>query len=100
LLRELAVAGGGIILQPTFIVAAELARGALVPLLTDYRTLEFNLYAVYLSRRQLSAKVRVFIDYLVEAIGSRPAWERWQRSVPGKWRRTARGTPRRARDVE
>jgi len=96
LLRELAVAGGGIILQPTFIVAADLARGALVPLLTDYRTLEFNLYAVYLSRRQLAAKVRVFIDYLVEAIGNPPPWERWQRSAPGKRRRSAKGAPRRA----
>lgn len=98
LLRELAVAGGGIILQPTFIVAAELARGALVPVLADYRTLEFNLYAVYLSRRQLSTKVRVFIDYLIDAIGNRPAWERWQRSASGRRRRLAAAAPRRARD--
>ena len=80
LLRELAVAGGGIILQPSFIVGAELARGTLLPLLTDYRTLDLSLFAVYLSRRQLSSKVRVFIDYLVEAIGDEPPWEQWQRS--------------------
>ena len=80
LLRELAVAGGGIIMQPSFIVGAELARGTLVPLLTDYRTLELSLFAVYLSRRQLSSKVRVFIDYLVAAIGDPPPWELWSRS--------------------
>ncbi len=80
LLRELAGAGGGIILQPTFIVAHELARGTLVPLLTDYRTLEFSLFALYPSRRQLSSKVRVFIDYLVDTIGKQPPWERWQQS--------------------
>ena len=90
LLRELAVAGGGIILQPSFIVGAELARGTLVPLLTDYRTLDLSLFAVYLSRRQLSSKVRVFIDYLLEAIGDEPPWEQWQRGKArvGRSRRT------------
>jgi len=82
LLRELALAGGGIILQPSFIVGADLARGTLVPLLTDYRTLDLNLYAVYLSRRQLSSKVRLFIDYLVEAVGDDPLWEHWHRRAP------------------
>lgn len=81
LLRELAVAGGGIILQPSFIVGADLARGTLVPLLRDYRTLDLSLFAVYLSRRQLSSKVRVFIDYLVEAINDEPPWEQWQRGT-------------------
>ena len=69
LLRELAVAGGGIIMQPTFIVASELERGTLVPILAEYQTLELSLFAVYLSRRHLSNKVRVFIDELVLAIG-------------------------------
>jgi len=82
LLRELAVAGCGVILQPSFIVGAELARGTLVPLLTDYRTTEMSLFAVYLSRRQLSSKVRLFIDHLVEAIGGQPSWEQWQRAAP------------------
>ncbi|MBW4047454.1 MAG: LysR family transcriptional regulator [Proteobacteria bacterium] len=69
LLRELAVADGGIIMQPTFIVASELERGTLVPILAEYQTLELSLFAVYLSRRHLSNKVRVFIDELVSAIG-------------------------------
>lgn len=84
LLRELAVAGGGIILQPTFIVGEQLARGTLVPLLTEYRTFGLSLFAVYLSRRQLSSKVRVFIDYLAEAIGEAPPWERWHRQTPDR----------------
>jgi DNA-binding transcriptional LysR family regulator len=100
LLRELALAGGGIILQPSFIVGAELERGALVPLLTGYRTLEFSLYAVYLSRRHLSSKVRVFIDYLVQAIGLHPPWERWTGPSTGGRSRvdatSARGRNRRS----
>lgn len=90
LLRELAVAGGGIILQPSFIVGTDLARGTLVPLLTDYRTFELSLFAVYLSRRQLSNKVRVFIDYLVEAIGEDPPWERWHRRASDRHARKKR----------
>jgi DNA-binding transcriptional LysR family regulator len=81
LLRELAVAGGGIILQPSFIVGAELARGTLVPLLTDWRAPELAVFAVYPSRRHLSSKVRVFIDHLVESIGESPPWEQWERGA-------------------
>lgn len=80
LLRELALAGGGIILQPSFLVGADLARGTLVPLLTDFRTLELSLFAVYLSRRHLSVKVRAFVDHLVAAFGAAP-WEHWQRTA-------------------
>ncbi|MDE2119340.1 MAG: LysR family transcriptional regulator [Betaproteobacteria bacterium] len=70
LLRELAVAGGGVILQPRFIVEQALRAGTLVPVLEDYRTLDLNLYAVYLSRSFLPSKVRVFIDFLVDALGT------------------------------
>jgi DNA-binding transcriptional LysR family regulator len=75
-LRELAVAGEGIVLQPNFIVGTDVASGALVPLLTEWKTFELSLYAVYLSRKNLSLKVRAFVDYLVESIGPAPYWER------------------------
>ncbi len=75
-LREMAVAGEGIVLQPNFVVGNDLASGALVPLLPGWRTMEFSLYAVYLSRQNLPLKVRVFVDFLLEAIGPRPYWER------------------------
>jgi len=69
LLRRLAVADGGIILQPDFLVEEELRRGRLVRILEGYRATEFNLYAVYLSHQHLPTRVRVFIDYLVERFG-------------------------------
>jgi len=69
LLRQLALAGEGIIAQPEFIVADDIARGTLVPILQGWRLGEFNLYAVYLTRKYLSVKVRVFIDYLTGTIG-------------------------------
>ena len=69
LLRALAVGGEGITVQPDFIVREDLAAGRLVPLLNDWHMGEFYLYAVYLSRKHLSAKVRAFIDYLAETLG-------------------------------
>ena len=72
LLRRLAIEDGGIIVQPDFIVADDIAAGRLIQVLPDWTLGEFALYAVYLSRRHLSAKVRVFIDYLVEQLGAFP----------------------------
>lgn len=69
LLRRLAVEDGGVIVQPDFIVADDIATGRLIQILPDWTLGSFSLYALYLSRRQLSAKVRVFIDYLVEVLG-------------------------------
>lgn len=69
LLRELATAGCGIIIQPDFIVARDIAAGRLTRLLHDWSMDDFHLYAVYLSRKFLSPKVRLFIDYLAETIG-------------------------------
>jgi DNA-binding transcriptional LysR family regulator len=64
MLVVLAAAGMGITMEPDFIVAPELASGALVPLLAEYRPAAAGIYAVYASRRHLSAKVRAFVDFL------------------------------------
>jgi DNA-binding transcriptional LysR family regulator len=72
ILRNLAVAGGGIIMQPSFIVDADIASGRLQPLLDGWNMEGFHLYAVYLSRKFLSAKVRAFIDHLSHMAGDQP----------------------------
>lgn len=64
MLCEMAVQGCGVINQPDFIVERHIASGKLVPVLQGWSNEGFNLYALYLSRKFLSAKVRVFIDYL------------------------------------
>lgn len=56
----------GVILQPTFIVGADLASGALVELMPDYQAGELGIYAVYGSRKHISPKVRLLLDLLVE----------------------------------
>jgi DNA-binding transcriptional LysR family regulator len=65
MLATLAAAGMGVALEPDFIVAPELRTGALLPLLADYRPSSAGIYAVYASRRHLSAKLRAFVDFLV-----------------------------------
>lgn len=76
LLREAAVTGMGIILQPTFMVYRELHEGRLQAVLPDYSADGKTILAVYPSRRHLSAKVRTFVDYLVEKFGDNPYWDR------------------------
>jgi len=56
----------GIVLQPTFIVGADLASGALVELMPEYQAGELGIYAMYGSRKHVSPKVRLLIDLLVE----------------------------------
>lgn len=66
ILKMLALTNGGIICQPNFILEKELENGSLVHLLKEWSMDPFSLYAIYLSRKHLSAKVRAFIDYMVE----------------------------------
>jgi len=77
ILRASAVAGLGITLLPTFIVGADLQAGRLQQVLADYRPPTISIYAVYPSRRYLSARVRSFVDFLAAYFGERPEWDRF-----------------------
>jgi DNA-binding transcriptional LysR family regulator len=70
--RAAALAHQGIVLQPSFLVGADVRSGALVELLTPYRSIELGVYAVYPTRKHVTSKVRVLIDFLVEAFRERP----------------------------
>jgi DNA-binding transcriptional LysR family regulator len=74
--RAVALGGQGIIWQPTFLIGADLRAGRLVQVLPDYHLPDIDIQAVYPSRRHLSAKVRVMIDFLVEAFKDIPPWDR------------------------
>lgn len=56
--------GAGIQLQPTFLVAGELAAGTLVEVLPHYRSIELGIYAVYPTRKFLLPKVRALLEFL------------------------------------
>jgi DNA-binding transcriptional LysR family regulator len=72
--RTAATAGLGLWLCPPFIVSDLLASGALVPLLPDYGTPELEIVALYPHRRQLSTKVRLFLDMLVDRFAEEQRW--------------------------
>ena len=59
-----AVAGHGIILRSAYDVAPLIAAGTLVRLLPQYRSGDFDIYAVYSQRQHVPAKIRRFIDFL------------------------------------
>ncbi|HEU0153165.1 MAG TPA: LysR family transcriptional regulator [Arenimonas sp.] len=75
-LRELALAGMGVAFLPTFVVCHAVDAGQLRSVLTDFVRPPLHLYALYPSRRHLSAKVRAFVDFLVEKYGDYPIWDR------------------------
>jgi DNA-binding transcriptional LysR family regulator len=72
--RAAALQGQGLILQPTFIVGPDLANGLLAETMPGYHSLELGIYAVYPSRKFVSPKVRLLIDFLVEAF-AQPVWK-------------------------
>ncbi|MBT6093254.1 MAG: LysR family transcriptional regulator [Rhodospirillaceae bacterium] len=74
-MEQAAVAGMGLIRAADFVIAADIAAGRLVPVLTDYEIDEpTNIYAVYSHNRHLSPKVRAFVDILVETFTPEPPW--------------------------
>jgi DNA-binding transcriptional LysR family regulator len=73
--RAAALGGAGIIWQPKFLIGDDLRAGRLVGLLPDYRMPDIDILALYPSRRHLSAKVRVMIDFLADAFKGVPPWE-------------------------
>lgn len=69
--RAVALAHHGIIFQPTFLVGADLLSGALVEVLPEYRSVELGIYAMYPTRKHVSPKVRLLIEFLVDAFKKR-----------------------------
>lgn len=65
-LREIALCGRGIVLEPEFVVKKSLEAGTLVPVLPGWTTGEVGIFAIYANRSYLAPKVRSFIDWLAK----------------------------------
>ncbi|EJM99301.1 LysR family transcriptional regulator [Phyllobacterium sp. YR531] len=74
-MRDMAIAGLGLVLLPMFIAAEPLRSVTLVAVLPEARPLPYNIYAVYPPTRHVSAKVRAFVNHIVRHIGSPPIWQ-------------------------
>lgn len=61
----LVAAGAGITRMPSFICHREVEDGRLIPILERFESPPIGVYTVYPHRVHLSAKVRVFVDFLI-----------------------------------
>jgi len=67
-LRHACRDGLGVSLLPQFVVAADVANGALRRVLPGWTSAEQGIYAVYPSARFIPAKVRVFVDFVAARV--------------------------------
>lgn len=75
-LLQAAAGGLGIVLLPSFICHQEVRGGRLVQVLPEWSARSgIDINAVYPANRNLSPKVRVFIDFLAARFGPRPYWD-------------------------
>ncbi len=74
-LKAAALNSLGVGLFPTFIVGPDIRARRLTQVLADYCPPEISIYAVFPSRRYMSAKVRTFIDFLSHYFGENPSWD-------------------------
>ncbi|WP_115718816.1 LysR family transcriptional regulator [Gallaecimonas mangrovi] len=64
--QAIALAGGGIVLQPDFMVGDDLKAGRLVELLAQYKAPTLGIYVVYPSRKLLPTRVKSLVNFLVQ----------------------------------
>jgi DNA-binding transcriptional LysR family regulator len=89
-LRLAATLGQGIYLTPRFLVADELDSGRLCSVLDEFLCTEHAIIAIYPHRNHLSAKVRAFIDLLVQGCRNNDTRHPQQQSAKGHWMPRAR----------
>lgn len=71
-----AIAGQGVLYEPSFIVADAIRSGALEPLSLDVPNADLGgIHLVYASNRAVPAKVRAMIDFLAGAFEEHAPWE-------------------------
>jgi DNA-binding transcriptional LysR family regulator len=78
--QEAALHGLGVMMSPTFFVGELIREGRLQAVLTDYKTPETAVYAIYPERKYLSPKVRAFIEFFAQRFGPEPYWDRFEKA--------------------
>lgn len=76
-LRAAALSGLGILIQPSYIVYDDIVAGRLVPVLGEWDLPRLQINIAYPSRKHLSAKVRSFIDFMVEEFSVHDYEKKW-----------------------
>jgi DNA-binding transcriptional LysR family regulator len=66
--------GLGLAYLPDYYVAADVAAGRLVRVLQEWGGIEREVVAIYQARRHLSAKVKLFVDFMQARFGDQRPW--------------------------
>ena len=74
-LHDWCLSGYGIAWRSSWEVEAEIAAGALVPVLDAYSAPPNGIYAVFPQRKHLPLRVRLWIDYLKQHYGTPGFWQ-------------------------
>jgi DNA-binding transcriptional LysR family regulator len=77
IVRAAALKHLGILMQPMYIIHDDVIAGRLVPLLTEWELQRLTINIAYPTRRHLPAKVRCFVDFLVEKFAEMDFERRW-----------------------
>lgn len=79
MIREAALAGLGILIQPLYIVQGDIEAGRLEPVMQDWQLPMLTMNIAYQNRERLPAKIRVFADFLVSYVRRASQSEIWSR---------------------
>ena len=73
--RDAALAGAGVALVSDFMVSTDIAAGALVEVLPEWRSRAIDVHAVYPARQNLPPRLSLFLDHLAKVLAT-PPWSR------------------------
>ncbi len=83
-LQQAALAGEGLSIHPTYMVAEDIAAGRLVVVMPEHAPTELDISVIYSSRRNQTRRLRLFLQYLKDWARTPPHWSlTGQRAVTG-----------------
>ncbi len=88
-LRQAALAGAGLMLQPTALLGEDIAAGRLVSVLEAYLPVPRPMHLIYLPDRRPRPRLQCFVDFLVERFPVSP--ETWSGSTEPRSASAQRG---------
>jgi DNA-binding transcriptional LysR family regulator len=77
IVRAAALKHLGILMQPMYIIHEDVIAGRLVPILQEWELQRLTINIAYPTRRHLPAKVRCFVDFLVDKFAAHDFERRW-----------------------
>jgi DNA-binding transcriptional LysR family regulator len=95
MVRTAALAGIGLAVMPSFMIAADLVAGDLIEVLEPFSFARLSVSAVYAPSKVVPRNVRAFVDLLVDHFRT-PPWQSNGQRLPGPQRTTPQATTPRA----